>query len=461
MKILITFFSLLIVYDAVSFGQPNIAVRFIKTGNTYREANQYKESERLLLLGLNSVRQQNNISLTDRYWEAVACENLGLLFRDMDDSLQAIRYFDTASKIYQQLKHEGSKLALDQLRESIRKRSEGFAGIDIGSTGVKLSIIQVTLGREGRYIYNTTKDSAINSNFADLNTSAFEATKNAIREYLTIISNRKITPDRIFIAFSSGVLQAVLNRRLSTDSISKVFVETARTIIPSYKHPIEFLSPDMEAKFTNIGIVLPKLKEKSVSIDIGGGSTKGGYYNSSGDFESFSLPFGSRFMSITREDNILPEDIKAELTLFSQKPGIQNKKEVFFLGGIVWAMVNLLHPEKALSDYVEFTYHDVVNFQKFTSGDYVRLIYYTQNKVDKITDRETSDKAKKNLIDVQNAFTAENLRRGALLFAGIMNELNIPTLKKRYYFLTKGGHIAWVTGYVVSNISNKYRTATE
>ena len=61
----------------------------------------------------------------------------------------------------------------------------------------------------------------------------------------------------------------------------------------------------------------------------------------------------------------------------------------------------------------------------------------------------------------ENTFTAENLRRGAMLLAGIMNELNIPTLKKRYYFLSKGSHIAWVTGYVVSNISEKYRTARE
>ncbi len=93
-------------------------------------------------------------------------------------------------------------------------------------------------------------------------------------------------------------------------------------------------------------------------------------------------------------------------------------------------MINLLYPEKALTDYVEFTSNDVVNFQKLASGDYTSFISYATDKVDKITDTELANRARKNLNDTQNTFTAENLRRGALLFGGIVNQLNIPTLKK-------------------------------
>ncbi len=124
-------------------------------------------------------------------------------------------------------------------------------------------------------------------------------------------------------------------------------------------------------------------------------------------------------------------------------------------------MINLLYPEKSLSDYVEFTYFDVMNFKRLASADYLNLISYATEKVNKITDIETAGTAQKNLIATQNTFTAENLRRGAILLAGIVNELHIPTLKKRYYFLSKGSHIAWVTGYIVSNISEKYKNAKE
>jgi tetratricopeptide (TPR) repeat protein len=450
------FILLVILGTTASYAQPATAIRLIKIGNTYREANQYKEAERALMSGLGTVRQQR-----DRYWEAVACENLGLLYRDIEDSLAAIRYLDTAARIYQQLNLEGSRIALVQLAESVRKRAAAYAGIDIGSTGVKLSVIQVTLGKEGHYIYNATKDSAINSNFADLNSSAFESAKDAIRRYFTIINGLKITEDHIYVAFSSGVLQNVMAKNMSKDSISNVFLQVARSIIPSFQRPIEFLTPDMEARYTNIGIVLPKFKEKSVSIDIGGGNTKGGFYTTAGNFESFSLPFGSRFMAIKPNEDSLPQSVRAELMVLNQRAGIQNKREVFFLGGIVWAMINLLYPEKAMSDYVEFSANDVANFQKLASGDYTAFINYTTDKVEKITDPELATRAKKNLNDTQNTFTAENLRRGALLFGGIVNELNIPTLKKRYYFLSKGSHIAWVTGYIVSNITERYRTAKE
>jgi tetratricopeptide (TPR) repeat protein len=439
-----------------ALSQPNLAIRQIKAGNTYREVNQYQQAEQVLLSGLNSIRQQK-----DRYWEAVACENLGFLYRDMEDSFRAVHYLDSASKIYKQLSLEGSHTALEQLLETIRNRTDAFAGIDIGSTGIKLSIIQVTLGSEGRYVYNIKKDSSVNANFADLNITAFEAGKNAVRELLQIMINQKIKPDNIFIAFSSGVLQEVNKKGLNKDSISNIFTQVTKSLIPSFNRTITFLTPDLEAKFTNIGVVLPRLKQRSVSIDMGGGNIKGGYYNLLGNFESFSLPFGTRFINMKGEDRTLPKDIQAELALFSQTPGIQNKREVFFLGGIIWAMINFLYPEKANADYVEFTYSDVSNFEKLTSGDYNNLVNYTSDKINRITDPEIANKAKNNLASVENTFTAENLRRGSLLFAGIMDELNIPTVKKRYYFLSKGSHIAWITGYVVSNIAEMYKQAKE
>ena len=451
------FFILCTLLAAFSFGSQaqNSSVRLIKIGNTYRETNQYKEAERALQTGLSSVRL-----MREYYWQAVAYENLGLLYRDMEDSTRALRYVDSAFKLFQQLNMQGSRMAMLQMGESLRKKAEAFAGIDIGSTGIKLSIVQVTLGREGRYIYNTSRDSAINSNFADLNSTAFESGKKAIRSYFNTINKLGIAPDHVYAAFSSGVLQAAVSRKMSQDSIAQVMQEAAKSVMPSYSRPIEFLTGDLEAKYTNMGVVLPKFKEKSVSIDIGGGNTKGGYYNTDGSFEAFALPFGSRFMNLTPAGTALQESTLAELKYFNQTPGIQNKKEVFFLGGIVWAMVNLLFPERANADYVEFSSSDVENFQKM-SGDYSSLVSFTNERIAKIAEPETAAKAQTNLQNTQSTFTAENLKRGALLLSGIMDQLQTPTIKKRYYFLSKGSHIAWVTGYVVYNITEKYRTATE
>jgi len=456
MKKLLIVCCLAAVFSEVSYAQNSLAIRRIKIGNTYRETNQFNESERNLISGLSIVQQQK-----DKYWEAVACENLGLLYRDLEDSSKALRYFDTASKIYLQLNLEGSRLAMIQLGESMRiKRRQAYAGIDIGSTGIKLSVIQVTLGTEGRYVYNTIRDSSINANFADLNNIAFEAAKNAIRQLFAIIQKYDIDQDRIFVAFSSGVLQEVLAKKINRDSVSTVFEKVAQTAMPDFRSQIGFLTPNLESKYTNMGLVLPKSKDKSVSIDIGGGNTKGGYY-SFGKFESFSLPFGSRTLPLRSSDTALPANIKAELRMFNQTPGIQNMREVFFLGGIVWAMCNIMYPERANLDYVSFTYNDVINFQRLTTGEFTDMINYANEKIEKIPDIEISNKARKNLEETQKTFTAENIRKGAFLMAGIMNEVNIPTVKKRYYFLSKGSQIAWITGFIVFNISEKYRTAKE
>ena len=77
----------------------NNALRYIKVGNTLRAAQQYDLSEKYLRQGLQIITEQG-----DKYWEAAAYENLGLLFKDQDKAEDASRYFNKALVIYRQLK---------------------------------------------------------------------------------------------------------------------------------------------------------------------------------------------------------------------------------------------------------------------------------------------------------------------------------------------------------------------
>jgi len=81
--------------------------------------------------------------------------------------------------------------------------------------------------------------------------------------------------------------------------------------------------------------------------------------------------------------------------MFNQTPGIQNMREVFFLGGIVWAMCNIMYPERANLDYVSFTYNDVINFQRLTTGEFTDMINYANEKIEKIPDIEIQTKQEK------------------------------------------------------------------
>ena len=145
---------------ATGFGQTqelNSALRFIKAGNTLREVKQYDQSEEYLNKALNIVKNK------DKYWEAAAYENLGFLYRDQENILEASRNFVKAIEIYRSLKMSMSEKALTQLVGGLKDTEELFAGIDIGSKGVKLSIIGVSVSAKKGLTYNLRKSMSINN----------------------------------------------------------------------------------------------------------------------------------------------------------------------------------------------------------------------------------------------------------------------------------------------------------
>ena len=77
-KLFLTLFMSIFVW-ITGFAQAqdlNSALKFIKAGNTLREVKQYDQAEEYLNKALNILRNK------EKYWEAVAYENLGFLYRD-------------------------------------------------------------------------------------------------------------------------------------------------------------------------------------------------------------------------------------------------------------------------------------------------------------------------------------------------------------------------------------------
>lgn len=75
-----------------------MGVRYLKLGNTYREARKYELAQSYLRYGLDIVRSKGS-----RYWEAVGNEYAGLLFRDMGDRLTALDYLRQAEYLYREV----------------------------------------------------------------------------------------------------------------------------------------------------------------------------------------------------------------------------------------------------------------------------------------------------------------------------------------------------------------------
>src|SRR5689334_3430699 len=86
------------------------------------------------------------------------------------------------------------------------KNSEVYAGIDIGSRGVKLSVLEINKSAGKAGSFNILKESSVNTDFIQFTDPSFAATLNGLQQlYNTALNEYNIPASRIFTVISSGV----------------------------------------------------------------------------------------------------------------------------------------------------------------------------------------------------------------------------------------------------------------
>ena len=86
------------------------------------------------------------------------------------------------------------------------KNSIIYAGIEVGSKGVKMSVIEVNRKNKKGQVYQILKDTAINSDFISFSAPTFYSTLDAMGTLFNkALTQYDISSDRIFTAVSSGV----------------------------------------------------------------------------------------------------------------------------------------------------------------------------------------------------------------------------------------------------------------
>lgn len=340
-----------------------------------------------------------------------------------------------------------------------------FAGIEVGSKGVKLSIIDVFSDDDGNYSYDMKKDSAINTEFISFTDKALLRSVEAVHEFYEIAQRRfTINTDKackISIAISSGVLErATADNKL--DMIAKLQDAIRRDLgLPNLT--IEAITPKNEAKLTHIGVIKSKDRFRTMLIDLGSGNTKGGFfYPDSPNFIDFGIPWGTgsiakdlekdKILSIsefaTAADMKLADIRKNQLYPEVQsRSGLRNLQLIVMSGGICWAIASYLHPEKASNAYIELTAQEVSSFKLLLVGNYIALID-PQNHYYKVKTEAEKEKINKIFARVGNVFDQKNLIAGTTLLETIMKEFDSTSVKHRYY-LSNYGYIGWITGYII------------
>ncbi|MBC7934582.1 MAG: hypothetical protein H7Y86_04370 [Rhizobacter sp.] len=348
------------------------------------------------------------------------------------------------------------------------KRSAVYAGIEVGSKGVKLSVIEIEKKTAEAGNFNSLKDSAVNTDFISFNEPTFAATLNALTGlYQQALTVYKIPPNNIFTVMSSGV--KVLSEKENNKAWVQKLTDSFRFRISEPQRSFKLVSVQDEARLSHLGIVPEAKRFSTFLIDIGSGNTKGGYFPNIdiSNIRLFELTWGTKSVSNATEKRMENDQSLANYRkqLFRVLEGSANQEIVYainvsgaynmsdniaFSGGIAWALANLIHPELNADDVVPVTYNEVEQFYNRLYEDF--SAYSPDVLVNKIQTTETEKKTIAAVLkNVQKVFDQKALMAGTGLLLRIMRQFEGVYEQKQFY-MVKNGQVGWISAYVDQQI---------
>jgi hypothetical protein len=356
----------------------------------------------------------------------------------------------------------GSALAQPSLKLKYKK-SQVYSGIEVGSKGVKMSLVEVNRDQTTSE-FNILKDTSSNTDFISFTPETFTATVNAFAGlYRTANKVYNIPSARIFTVVSSGVkIQAV---KFDKNEWITRLIDSFRVAINEPARVVDVVNTEEEARLSHIGIIPAAKRYNTFLIDIGSGNTKGGYFPNGNltDFKLFQLSWGTKSTANAAEKRIEGEKTISAFNkqLYRVLAGSANDEIVYainlsgaynmsdniaFSGGIAWSVATLISPELIENPVIPVTYADVEKFYDRILKNYNSLseTEIVKKLADPAVNRELVQKQVKT---VNKVFDQESLLAGTGLLLKVMRQFE-GIYEKKQFFLVKNGQVGWVSAYV-------------
>jgi hypothetical protein len=346
-----------------------------------------------------------------------------------------------------------------------------YAGIEVGSKGVKLSLLEVGKDAQEKGAFTILKDTSVNTDFISFTPQTFQATLSSFSNlYVFALKQCNIPATQIFTVVSSGVkMQA--EKEDKTIWINNL-VDSFKLKIKEPKRRVEVVGVLEEARLSHLGIVPPSRRYSTFLIDIGSGNTKGGYFptdDNTTDFKLFQLNWGTKSVANATEKRL--DEYDKTLANYSRQLyrvllNAENTELIYavnasgayamndyiaFSGGIVWAAATLLQPEKINNSVVTVTFEDIQQLCEQLYSNYGSLLdtALVKNIKDKSLDKNAIAKEIKR---VHSVFDQRSLMAGAGLLLKIMRQFKSVYESKGFFFV-KNGQVGWVSAYVDQTVS--------
>jgi exopolyphosphatase/pppGpp-phosphohydrolase len=321
-----------------------------------------------------------------------------------------------------------------------------YAGLEIGGRGVKATVVEVLPSGVIRRLMSKTQPTKLtvleDGKFRGV---AIDQTAEAMSKYAKEIREMwKVPDERIHAVGSSGVPAAS-----NVDDLKKAVKKaTGKALV--------FINDRTEVELGIEGIIPKADRPKSISLDIGGGNTKGGYHTDGGKLAYVAVPYGS----VSFADRIAAEVKKGtdpaeaaaklremELVAPLKKgaaamPGLEKRTHVYLSGGMVWAMIAAVKPEALDRAYVPFTAADIDAFIARIKKHGGKL---PLSLTDDIKDEKLRERARAELKTALKVYPPENLRAGAEILSALSESF---ALKGKTLIFPRNAAFGWITAYI-------------
>ena len=348
------------------------------------------------------------------------------------------------------------------------KNSTVYTGIEVGSKGVKMSMVELGKNAQSNGSFNILKDTSVNTDFISFNEATFAATLDALCGlYAAAQANYNIPAKRIFTAISSGV-KGQAEKDEKTELVNKL-IDSFRTRINDKSKEVVVIDVKQEALLSHLGIVPESRRYSTFLIDIGSGNTKGGYFpfGNTKDFYLFQLNWGTKSIANASEKRmeedksmgnyqrqltrVLSQAENADIVYAVNASGAYPLSDyIAFSGGAAWAAANLMHPELVENAVVPVTFDEVV---KYYEKLYTNFASFSPENLSKAgTDDAEKAAILKASKTVHGVFDQKSLMSGSGLLLKIMRQFSSIYETKQFY-LVKNGQVGWISAYVDQNLS--------
>lgn len=346
-----------------------------------------------------------------------------------------------------------------------------YAGIDVGSKGVKLSIIKMGKNASVTGSFVAVKDTSINTDFISFTPATFHATLYAIKNlYNYAKQTYRISTERIFTVVSSGI-KGQAEKENKQDRIVALS-DSLRVLLKEPNRVVPVIGAMEEAKLSHLGIVPEGRRYSTFLIDIGSGNTKGGYFKNGNtkDLKLFALNWGTKTISNATDkrldddksitnykrqlNRVLAGEPNNEIVYAVNESGAYNMNDNFaFSGGIAWAVATLLYPELAENSVVPLKFEDLVALNEKLATNFATItpVSVASSVVDKTVNKQAIEV---EVARVQKVFDQKALMAGTSLLLNIVRQFE-GTQEKKNFFLVKNGQVGWISAYVTESVTGK------